>query len=103
MVVAIEESIFVFARATLLALLPEMPLSFGRLASDVLRRSSGRDLNDEMTFASLKLIAYSTAVLLLTGCAGLPVKGTVGGQAIQTQVDSEVARYYVANYLAGKD
>jgi hypothetical protein len=30
------------------------------------------------------------------------VRGTVGGQMIETRVDSEVARYYVANYLAGK-
>jgi hypothetical protein len=30
------------------------------------------------------------------------VNGTVGGQVIHTRVDSEVARYYVENYLAGK-
>ena len=38
----------------------------------------------------------------LLGCAGLPVSGTLGGQTIETRVDSEVARYYVANYLAGR-
>jgi hypothetical protein len=43
-----------------------------------------------------------TASLLLSACAGLPVHGTVGGQTIQSRVDSEVARYYLANYLAGK-
>lgn len=41
-------------------------------------------------------------MLSLAACAGLPVRGTVGGQMIETRVDSEVARYYVANYLAGK-
>jgi hypothetical protein len=41
-------------------------------------------------------------LLLLSGCAGLAVRGTVGGQMIETRVDSEVARYYLANYLAGK-
>ena len=30
------------------------------------------------------------------------VRGTVGGQTIETRVDSEVARYYLASYLAGK-
>lgn len=40
-------------------------------------------------------------LLSLSACAGLPVRGTVGGQTIQTRVDSEVARYYLANYLAG--
>ena len=38
----------------------------------------------------------------LLGCVGLPVSGTLGGQTIETRVDSEVARYYVANYLAGR-
>ena len=40
--------------------------------------------------------------LLLSSCAGLPVRGMVGGQTIETRVDSEVARYYLENYLAGK-
>ncbi|MGH8524067.1 MAG: hypothetical protein ACREXY_07595, partial [Gammaproteobacteria bacterium] len=39
---------------------------------------------------------------MLSACAGLPVRGMVGGQAIETRVDSEVARYYLARYLAGK-
>jgi len=54
------------------------------------------------TFLSLKCAAYLSILLLLGACAGLPVTGTVGGQAIDTRVDSEVARYYVENYLAGK-
>jgi hypothetical protein len=41
-------------------------------------------------------------VLLFTGCSGLPVRGTVGGQTIETRVDSEVARYYLADYLTGR-
>jgi hypothetical protein len=47
------------------------------------------------------LCALFTAALVL-GCAGLPVSGTIGGQSIQTRVDSEVARYFLANYLAGR-
>ena len=30
------------------------------------------------------------------------MRGTVDGQTIETRVDSEVARYYLASYLAGK-
>src|SRR6266568_3821189 len=41
-------------------------------------------------------------LLAFSGCAGLPVRGTVGGQTIETRVDSEVARYYLASYLTGK-
>jgi len=49
------------------------------------------------------LCTLLTAILLiLSGCTGLPVSGTIGGQTIQTRVDSEVARYYLANYLADK-
>ena len=55
-----------------------------------------------MTFALPKFISSLSAFLLLTGCAGLPVRGTVGGQTIETRVDSEAARYYLASYLAGK-
>jgi hypothetical protein len=55
-----------------------------------------------MTFDSPKLITTLFALQLLAACAGLPVRGKVGGQAIETRVDSEVARYYLANYLAGK-
>jgi len=40
--------------------------------------------------------------LLLSGCAGLPVRGMVGGQMIDTRVDSEAARYYLGSYLAGE-
>jgi hypothetical protein len=41
-------------------------------------------------------------LLLLPACAGLPVRGSVGGQTIQTRVDSEVARYFLGSYLAGE-
>ena len=50
----------------------------------------------------LKLILLLSALLSLTACAGLPVRGSVGGQTIETRVDLEVARYYLGNYLAGK-
>src|SRR6266498_1805591 len=47
-------------------------------------------------------IAWLIAIVFLAACAGIPVRGTVGGQTIETRVDSEVARYYLADYLAGK-
>jgi hypothetical protein len=52
---------------------------------------------------SVKLILLP-ALLSFTACAaaGLPVRGSVGGQMIDSRVDSELARYYVENYLAGK-
>jgi len=55
-----------------------------------------------MIYRSLNLITLVVALLSLSACAGLAVRGTVGGQTIESRVDSEVARYYVANYLAGK-
>jgi hypothetical protein len=55
-----------------------------------------------MKCGSLRLAPLLTALLLLSACAGLPVHGTVGGQTIESRVDSEVARYYLENYLAGK-
>ena len=48
------------------------------------------------------LVLSLFALFLLSACAGLPVSGSVGGQTIETRVDSEVASYYLANYLAGK-
>ena len=47
------------------------------------------------------IIVSLLALLLLSSCAGLPVHGVVGGQAIDTRVDSQVARYYLGTYLAG--
>ena len=38
----------------------------------------------------------------MLGCAGVPVRGTIGGQTIETRVDSEAARYFLADYLAGR-
>ena len=51
---------------------------------------------------SLNLGILVTALLSLSACAGLAVRGSVGGQTIESRVDSEVARYYLASYLAGK-
>jgi hypothetical protein len=56
----------------------------------------------EMVFHPFRLISLLFALLSLTACAGLPVRGTIGGQTIETRVDSEVARYYLASYLAGE-
>lgn len=41
-------------------------------------------------------------LVFFPGCTGLPVRGIVGGQMIDSRVDSEVARYYLSDYLAGK-
>ena len=49
----------------------------------------------------LTIITLLSGLLLLSSCAGLPVRGMVGGQTIDTRVDSEVARYYLGSYLAG--
>ena len=58
---------------------------------------------DKNTFNGPALIIILlSGLLLLTSCAGLPVRGMVGGQTIETRVDSEVARYYLGSYLAGK-
>jgi hypothetical protein len=50
----------------------------------------------------VKFIVLLSVLLSMTACAGLPVRGSIGGQTIESRVDSEVARYYLANYLAGK-
>lgn len=55
-----------------------------------------------MAYDLAKLFALLSILLVLSGCAGLSVHGFVGGQRINTRVDSEVARYYVGNYLAGQ-
>ena len=55
-----------------------------------------------VTSRSLRCISLLSALLSLTACAGLPVRGAVDGQTIETRVDSEVARYYLGNYLAGQ-
>lgn len=53
-------------------------------------------------YSPTKFILLISVLLSLTACAGLPVRGSVGGQTIETRVDLEVARYYLGNYLAGK-
>ena len=47
-------------------------------------------------------IALLFGLLVLSACAGLPVRGSVGMQGIDTRVDSEAARYYLGSYLAGQ-
>src|SRR5262245_42505854 len=51
---------------------------------------------------SLNLSILLAVLLSLSACTGLAVRGSVGGQTIDSRVDSEVARYYLASYLAGK-
>ncbi len=55
-----------------------------------------------MTPFRSKFVGMLVVTLWCSACAGIPVSGVVGGQSITTRVDSEAARYYVANYLAGK-
>jgi hypothetical protein len=49
----------------------------------------------------LTRVSLIASLFLLSACAGLPVSGSVGMQIIETQVDSEAARYYVEHYLPG--
>jgi hypothetical protein len=54
-----------------------------------------------MKFSLLRAGGFLFAILL-PACAGLPVRGNIGGQSINTRVDSEVARYYLVSYLRGQ-
>lgn len=54
-----------------------------------------------MAMAAHAILAM-LALVGLSACAGLPVRGSVGGQIIDTRVDAEVARYYLASYLSGR-
>jgi hypothetical protein len=54
-----------------------------------------------MRLTRVSLIASLFTLLLLSACAGLPVRASVGMQTIETRVDSEAARYYLENYLPG--
>ena len=56
----------------------------------------------KMSNRSLNLGILLAALLSLSACSGLAVRGSVGGQTIDSRVDSEVARYYLTSYLAGK-
>jgi hypothetical protein len=55
-----------------------------------------------IAYRLVKLFTLLSIWLALSACAGVSVHGIVGGQTINTRVDSEVARYYVGNYLAGE-
>jgi hypothetical protein len=54
-----------------------------------------------ISYGSPGLITLLFGLLVLSACAGLPVRGMVGGQTIETRVDSEAARYYLEQYLPG--
>lgn len=58
-----------------------------------------------MRHSTISCAALLLSLALVLGCAifpsGLPVRGTVGSQLLETRVDSEIARYYLSNYLAG--
>ena len=55
-----------------------------------------------MSLTAVKFVASVCALLALSACVGLAARGSVGGQTIETRVDSEAARYYLASYLAGQ-
>jgi hypothetical protein len=52
--------------------------------------------------SSGKCLSLFIIFLSSAACSGIAARGSVGGQTIDTRVDSEVARYYLANYLAGE-
>ena len=54
-----------------------------------------------MRLTRVSLIASLFTLLMLSACAGLPVRASVGMQTIETRVDSEAARYYLEHYLPG--
>jgi len=53
--------------------------------------------NRHLVLPALCFVLFS----VLPACSGIPVRGTIAGQTIDSRVDSEVARYYLANYLPG--
>jgi hypothetical protein len=61
-----------------------------------------RSHKQSISYGSVKVITLTFTLLGLSACAGLPVRGSVGMQSIETRVDSEVARYYLGSYLAGE-
>src|ERR1051325_760961 len=46
-------------------------------------------------------IALLLLCWFIAGCSGLQVRGIIAGQTLESRVDSEIARYYLADYLAG--
>lgn len=62
----------------------------------------GRGRPPRVILQLLGFVSLTTGFFWLGGCAGLPVRGHIAGQAIDARVDSEIARYYVENYLPGK-
>jgi hypothetical protein len=55
-----------------------------------------------ISYGSPGLMTLLFGSLLLPACTtGLPVRGMVAGQTIETRVDSEAARYYLEHYLPG--
>jgi hypothetical protein len=91
--------------AMILALLPLAALPPMRLQGShrqYQQPSLVRRASIKMIYRSVNLTVLVASLLSLSACAGLPVRGTVGGQTIESRVDSEVARYYLASYLAGK-
>jgi hypothetical protein len=55
-----------------------------------------------MSYRIILTLSYLPLLLLSACTTGLPVRGTVGLQSIETRVDSEVARYYLGSYLSGE-
>jgi hypothetical protein len=77
-------------------------MSYKSISNWLSPRVSRKGAENKHATGDVGLILLLSGLFLLSGCAGLPVRGSVGMQTIETRVDSEVARYYLANYLAGK-
>lgn len=43
---------------------------------------------------------FFLCILCLCSCAGIFARGRIGGQSVETRVDSEIARYFIASYLS---
>ncbi len=58
-----------------------------------------------LTFPCRRILGFLLGCFALLGCTTtvpeLPVNGELGGQRIATTVDSELARYYLEEYLSG--
>src|SRR5262245_58108676 len=75
---------------------------FKRKKMHVMTNTVFRSGKQSISDGTFKPVTLMLILLWLPACTGLPVRGSVGMQSIDTRVDSEVARYYLGNYLAGE-